>query len=127
MTTRSKLLRTALLGWLVCAITLLSALALASGATASTQPQQAGDGCGRIDFAPQSDNIAFDIRTFGVSCSAARAVAGASKSSSLRPGADHSYRADGFFCRGKFIQPRGKDYERYVCARSGGRVVFDRG
>ena len=99
----------------------------AAGAAASTHLREVGDSCGRIDFAPQSDNIAFDIRTFGVPCSAGRAVAGASRPRALRPGVDHSYQAEGFVCRGQFVRPQGKDYEHYVCTRASGRVVFDRG
>jgi hypothetical protein len=124
---KSKLLRAAVPAWPACAIAVALLLALAAGATAATPSHQVGDACGRIDFAPQSDNIAFDIRTFGVPCSAARAVAGASRSSALRPGADHSYQAAGFRCLGQFVQPRGKSYEHYVCASGSGRVVFDRG
>ncbi len=122
-TQKTKLRRAAIVVVLVCG----SSMAFAAGATASTPSGEASDSCGRIDFAPQSDNVAFDIRTQGVSCTAARAVAAASRPKSLRPGADHSYAAQGFFCRGQFIQPRGKDYEHYVCARGSERVVFDRG
>ncbi len=117
----------AIRAWLVSATVLVAMLTSVAGAQASSQARQADGSCGRIDFAPQSDNVAFDIRTFGVPCSAARAVAGASRSSALRPGARHSYRAEGFLCRGQFVQPRGKDYEHYVCARGSGRVVFDHG
>jgi hypothetical protein len=124
---RSKRLRAAALAWTAGVMAVASSLALATGATAATHSRPGAGACGRIDFAPQSDNIAFDIKTFGVSCSAARAVVGASRSGSLRPGADHSYQSQGFVCHGQFIQPRGKDYEHYVCARGNGRVVFDRG
>ena len=127
ITSKSKLPRAAALAWTVCSLAVASSLAFAAGATASTSPAQTRDACGRIDFAPQSDNIAFDIKTVGVSCSAARAVVGASRSNSLRAGGDRSYQAEGFLCRGQFIQPRGKDYEHYVCARGSRRVVFDRG
>ena len=127
ITSKFKLPRAVSLVWAVCSLAAASSLGFAAGATASTQPSQTGDPCGRIDFAPQSDNIAFDIRTFGVSCSAARAIAGASRSSSLRAGGDRRYQAEGFVCRGQFVQPRGKDYEHYVCARGSRRVVFDRG
>jgi hypothetical protein len=83
--------------------------------------------CGSISFALQSDNIAFDIRTAGIPCALARAVASASRSSRLRPGRGRRYRAEDFACRGRFVLPPGKRYEHYVCVRGRATVTFNRG
>ncbi len=83
--------------------------------------------CASIAFAPNSDDIAFDIKTFGVSCSTGRSVAQASAPSNLRPGPGRAYSVAGFHCQGTFVRPIGKWYEHYVCRNGRTQVVFDRG
>ncbi len=83
--------------------------------------------CPQVDFAPNSDDIAFNIRTVGVTCATGRTVVAGAASDKLRPGPNRSYRTGAFSCRGKFVKPVGKWYEHYVCRSTRARVVFDRG
>jgi hypothetical protein len=111
-------------------IVALVAGVLASAATGSTRPTKRSTRnlvCPEVAFAPNSDNIAFNITAAGVSCAAGHTVASASAAERFRPGPNRSYRAGAFACRGTFVKPVGKWYEHYVCRSAHGRVIFDRG
>jgi hypothetical protein len=103
---------------------------LASAAAASTGHTKRSTRnlvCPEVDFAPNSDNIAFNITAAGVTCAIGHTVVTGAAAERLRPGPNRSYRAGGFSCRGTFVKPVGKWYEHYVCRGGRGRVVFDRG
>jgi hypothetical protein len=114
----------------VAAIAAVAVGVLASAAAgSSTSPRHTprSKACPQVEFAPSSDNIAYDIRTVGVTCSAGHAIVKASAPTNLRPGPNRSYRAGAFDCRGTFVRPTGKWYERYVCRHGRSTVAFNRG
>jgi hypothetical protein len=129
--TPRRLRHAAVIAAVIAGVSALASLALLASVAAGRpshgrrQPRRAS--CTEIAFAPNSDDIAFDIRTVGATCSTGRSVAQASAPSGLRPGPDRAFRAAGFHCQGTFVQPVGKWYERYVCRSGRTRVVFDRG
>ncbi len=110
-------------------IVTLVASVLASAATGSTRPTKRSTRlvCPEVTFAPNSDNIAFNITAAGVSCAAGHSVVSGSAGERFRPGPNRSYHAGAFACRGTFVKPVGKWYEHYVCRSAHGRVIFDRG
>ena len=103
---------------------LMSTAAASAGAT---KRHDRNTSCAEVDFAPNSDNIAFNIRTAGVSCAAGRSVVDASAPERYRPGPHRSYRSGTFSCRGTFERPMGKWYEHYVCRSIHSQIAFDRG
>jgi hypothetical protein len=120
--------RAVVIGAVVAGIAVSASLAsVAAGRSSHVRRQPRSASCAQIAFAPNSDDIAFDIKTFGITCATGHSVAQASAPSGLRPGPDRAYAAAGFHCQGRFVQPVGKWYEHYVCRSGATRVVFDRG
>ena len=104
-----------------------SLASVAAGRSNHVRRQPRSASCAGIAFAPNSDDIAFDVKTFGVTCLTARSVAQGSAPSGLRPGPDRAYSVAGFHCQGTLVQPVGKWYEHYVCRSGRTQVVFNRG
>jgi hypothetical protein len=111
----------------LAAVALFACLAMPGAGTAQRRAHAAVSDCGFIAFAPDSDDLAYGIRSTGVSCRTARGVASATAGEAFRPGADHTLQSGTFLCRGTFVQPVGKYYEHYVCRSSRVTVTFDRG
>ena len=123
-----RLPRAVVIGAVIAGIGASASLAsVAAGRADHGRRQPRSASCAQIAFAPDSDDIAFDIKAFGVTCTTGRAVAQGSAPNGLRPGPGRAYSAAGFHCQGTFVRPIGKWYEHYVCRSGRTRVVFDRG
>ena len=116
------------IGAVIAGIGLFASLAsVAAGRSSHVRRQPRSASCAQIAFAPDSDDIAFDITAFGVTCATGHSVAQGAAPSGLRPGPGRAYSAAGFHCQGTFVRPVGKWYEHYVCRSGRTRVMFDRG
>ncbi len=103
-----------------------SLASVAAGRSSHVRRQPRSASCALIAFSPNSDDIAFDIKTFGITCATGHSVAKASA-----PSAPTRTRARVHRRRvplpGHVVRPVGKWYEHYVCRSGATRVVFDRG
>ncbi len=122
-----RLRRAVVIGAVMAGIGVSGSASVAAERSNHVRRQPRSASCALIAFAPNSDDIAFDIKTLGVTCATGHSVAQASAPSDLRPGPNRAYGAAGFHCRGTFVRPVGKWYEHYVCRSRASRVVFDRG
>jgi hypothetical protein len=112
---------------LVLACVLTGPLASASATpAAAVRPSGSKPKCGRIAFAKQSDDVAFNVTVSGARCSVARDVASASAPTWPSTPAERTYTARGFTCVGRLVVPNGMAYEHYVCLRRGAKIAFDR-
>ncbi len=115
---------------LLCAVVTVALAAglLASAAIGSGTSQHARSAtCPQVNFKANSDDVAFNITTFGTTCATGRSVVDGSAPDRLRPGPNRFYRAGTFSCHGRFMKPVGKWYEHYVCRSTRATIEFDRG
>lgn len=84
--------------------------------------------CGSVGFAENSDYGAFQITTWDVSCSVARAVATASRDVTLKAGspANYRFRARDFRCTGYSFEGEGLPTISFTCYRNTAVVTFNR-
>lgn len=79
--------------------------------------------CGRIAFAPNSDDGVFNIRSKQVRCRKARRLAQAAEPTSVVHG-PFRYRSRGFLCRGR-PEASGLPSVQWICKRKKSRVTFN--
>jgi hypothetical protein len=83
--------------------------------------------CRPVAFAPQSGELAGDIRAFGVGCAEARRVAARSRRYPItHTGAVHRYTYAGFRCLGRDVQPVAIEFVAFRCTRGREVVAFYR-
>jgi hypothetical protein len=113
---------------LCCVLAGLPATATARAAAGAARPSGSSKPkCGRIAFAKQSDEVAFNISVSAAGCAVAHDVASASVPTWPSTLAERTYQARGFACVGRLVLPNGKAYEHYVCLRRSAKIIFDRG
>lgn len=113
----------------------ISALSLATLTLPSSYAASAGSigegtarACAPVVFAPQSGELADDIRATGVGCREARRIAAFSRSYPItHKGALHRYSYAGFRCIGRDVQPIAIEFVAFRCMRGHQIVVFSRG